>query len=313
MSTPRGALQYGVRIPRRLTLNTLLVSILAIVLSSVLGTAIGAAQLSSDLLVRKLASGYVDIVRNVPPLVQLFFWYFVALRALPPVRTSWSLFDLVFVNNRGINLPAPEASPDFWWVVAGLITALVAARPIFRATRSAVIAAAPVFIVPIALFFLLGKPLYIELAALRGFNFQGGMKIAPELIALVLTLTFYQASYIAETVRSGISSVPSGQIEAARSLGLRNFPAFRFVTFPQALRVSLPPLTNTYVNTIKASTIASAIAYPDLASVFAGTVLNLTGQALEIMLVTAGVYIAITAVASTFIYAYERRLASRSQ
>lgn len=288
-------------------LNTLLVGALAIPLATAIGIGVAAARLGGGRALARAAFLYVETVRNIPPLIQLFFWYFVALRTLPAPRQSWTFLGAV-LNNRGLQLPVPLTDSLGLWLVAGACVGLIAAA-ILRVGRFAAFG-----------FGLAGAALALALAAafggveqpvLRGFNYVGGILLTPELVALTLTLAVYQAAYVAETVRSGIETVPRGQSEAAQSLGLRPGPTWRLVVFPQALVSMLPPLATTYVSIVKASTLAAAIAYPDLVAVFAGTVLNLTGQAIEIMLITGSVYLAISFGIAGLISLFENRLAWR--
>lgn len=291
-------------------LNTLLVSAIGIVFATVIGFAVGIARLSRNWLVARLATAYIETLRNVPLLLQLFFWYFAVLRALPSPRQSWALADTVFLNNRGLYIPAPDIdSLAAWGIFAGLALAAGAGIAAFGTRRD-----------PrgfrLSLSLALGVPVAVALAvlvfpawetpALRGFNFRGGVALIPELVALVLALSIYTAAFIAENVRSGIQAVPVGQVEAARSLGLSRGQTLRRVVVPQALRVIVPPLTNQYLNLTKNSSLAAAIAYPDLVSVFAGTVLNQTGQAVEVIAITMAVYLAISLAISVLMNAYNR-------
>ena len=294
-------------------LNTLLVSVLGIVLATVIGFAVGIGRLSSNWLIARLATVYVETVRNVPLLLQIFFWYFAVLSALPSPRRSMALAETVFLNNRGLYVPAPVAASGFgWWVVAPAAIG-VAAWLYFRGSRrggtAGVATAAVGAMVLIAWFF--GSPVTWETPALRGFNFRGGWVLIPELMALLLALSLYTAAFIAEVVRAGIEAVPRGQLEAASSLGLTRRQTLWEIVIPQALRVIIPPLTNQYLNLTKNSSLAAAIAYPDLVSVFAGTVLNQTGQAVEVIAITMAVYLAISLAIAAAMNAYNLRVMRR--
>ena len=305
-------------------LNTLLVSFIGIILATMLGLIVGVARLSSNWLVSRMALAYVEIIRNIPLLLQIFFWYFVVLRSLPSPRQSINWWDAIFLNNRGIYIPSPLPEDGFalvgWIFGAALLLSIVLFRwakkrqyqtgkifPRWRVTMGMVVG------LPLLFYFIQGAPLGWELPALRGFNFQGGLVMIPEFMALLLALSIYTASYIAEIVRSGIQAVNRGQSEAALSLGLSYGQTLRLVVLPQAVRVIIPPLTNQYLNLLKNSSLAAAIAYPDLVSVFAGTVLNQTGQAVEVIGITMGVYLLISLSISLFMnwYNHKMRLVER--
>ena len=301
-------------------LNTLLVSLLGIVLATLLGFVVGVARLSSNWLVSRLAATYIEIFRNIPLLLQIFFWYFAVLRALPRPRESLALGEAVFLNLRGLYLPRPLFEPGFGWVLASLAIAVIAALLLGAWGRrrrlntgqglpSGWIGLGLILLVPGLTFLLVGAPLGWELPALRGFNFQGGITVIPELAALLLALTIYTAAFIAEIVRAGILAVPKGQTEAAAALGLKRRHVLRLVVIPQALRVIIPPLTSQYLNLLKNSSLATAIGYPDLVNVFAGTTLNQTGQAVEVIAMTMAVYLSISLTISLFMNWYNARIA----
>jgi general L-amino acid transport system permease protein len=290
-------------------LNTLLVSVIAIPAATLIGVCLGILRLSTSWAASRAALLYVETIRNIPPLIQLFFWYFVALRALPPPRQSWIWLG-VALNNRGLHFPVP-AMADINALLAVGVGAGVAAAILTRSRR--LVAAGLLLLGPLLGLVLAGTWGGWDLPRLRGFNYVGGVLLVPELVALTLALSVYQAAYVAETVRSGLESVPVGQVEAARALGLGSGTTRRLVVLPQAMAAMLPPLSTTYVNIVKASTLGAAIAYPDLVSVFAGTVLNLTGQAIEIMLVTGSVYLAISFGIAALIGWSESRLVWRRQ
>ncbi len=301
-------------------LNTLLVSALGILLATVLGFAIGVARLSGNWLVARVATTYIEIFRNIPLLLQIFFWYFAVLRALPMPRHSLSLGDSVFFNLRGLYLPRPLLEPGFGLVVGAFCIALAAgwlllhwARRRQERTGRRATAGRYVLLIlvalPAAAFLFAGTPLSWELPELKGFNFRGGISLIPELTALLLALSIYTAAFIAEIVRAGIQSIHKGQTEAASALGLRPAQVLRLVVIPQALRVIIPPLTSQYLNLMKNSSLATAIGYPDLVAVFAGTTLNQTGQAVEVIAMTMAVYLTISLLISLFMNWYNARIA----
>ncbi|BAN69410.1 amino acid ABC transporter permease [endosymbiont of unidentified scaly snail isolate Monju] len=301
-------------------LNTLLVSVIGIVFATLFGFIIGVARLSSNWIISRLAALYIEIFRNIPLLLQILFWYFAILPLLPHPRQSIALGEAVFLNKRGMCLPAPLTEPGFGWVVAALGLAIVASVFIARWARHRQEATGqtfPVFwtslglivFLPWLAFGITGFPLSWEYPALRGFNFRGGITVIPELFALALALSIYTAAYIAEIVRSGIQSVSHGQTEAAHALGLKPGQTLRLVIIPQAMRVIIPQLTSQYLNLTKNSSLAPAIGYPDLVALFAGTTLNQTGQAVEIIGITMGVYLTISLSISAFMNWYNKRMA----
>ena len=306
-------------------LNTLLVSMLAIVAATIIGTVVGVLRVSRNWLMRQLAAVYVELFRNVPLLLQLFFWYFAVLAVLPAPRAStlrWGCEEagcLAALSNRGLVLAAPLWQAALQWAVAALVSGVIAAFLLRawnrrRQRRSGQVLrlwwayALLVVVLPLAVFFVLVEPAQVSRPLLQGFNFRGGMTLLPELLALWLALSLYSASYVAEYVRSGIASVPRGQYEAAESLGLPPARVMRLVVLPQALRVMVPPLTSQFANVVKNSSLATAIAYPDLVSVFTGTALNQTGRAVEIIVMTMAVYLAISLVISLLMNGYNRRV-----
>jgi len=301
-------------------LNTILLAFIGIILATILGFIVGIMRLSQNWVISKVATVYIETLRNIPLLLQIFFWYFAVLRSVPSPRNSLSFLDLFFVNNRGIYSPAPVFEPAaigaLIALIGGIITAIVVARwahkrqdatgqqfPVFWTSMGLIVG------LPIAVLLLTGFPVTFDVPALAGFNFKGGMVIIPEFVAMLLALAFYTASFIAEIVRAGILAVSHGQTEAAGALGLRRGPILRLVVIPQAMRVIIPPLTSQYLNLTKNSSLAVAIAYPDLVSIFAGTVLNQTGQAVEIILMTMAVYLTLSIVTSIFMNWYNARMA----
>jgi general L-amino acid transport system permease protein len=305
-------------------LNTMLVSGLGIVTATLLGFVAGIARLSSNWLVARIAEVYVEIFRNIPLLLQIFFWYFAVLQALPSPRESIRFHDMVFLSKRGLYVPAPVAEPGMGWVtiafVLGVVATLLIGRwarkrreetgqgfPIWRTALGLVIG------LPLVLFVLMGAPLSWSLPALKGFNFVGGGVLLPELVALWFALTIYTGTFIAEIVRSGIQAVSHGQTEAAAALGLKRGQVTRLVVLPQALRVIIPPLTSQYLNLTKNSSLATAIGYPDLVNVFMGTTLNQTGQAVEVVAMTMGVYLTLSLAISAVMNGYNRRVALKER
>jgi len=301
-------------------LNTLLVSAIGIVAATAIGFVIGVARLSSNWLVAKLAAVYVEVIRNIPLLLQMFFWYFAVLRNLPAPKNSVEVFGVAFLNTRGVFVPSPVLEPGFGAVAIAALVALgaVVAVALWARRRrertgrqfpTLAVAIAILIGLPLAASAALGFPLNWEMPALKGFNFRGGATLIPELVALILALSIYTAAFIAEVVRAGILSVSHGQTEAAYALGLRRGPTLRLVVIPQALRVIIPPLTNQFLNLAKNSSLAAAIAYPDLVLVFAGTALMQTGQAVEIIAITMAVYLTISLSIAGGMNIYNRRMA----
>jgi len=301
-------------------LNTLLVSAIGIVLATIIGFIVGIARLSKNFLIAKLAAAYVDVIRNIPLLAQIIFWYFGVLAALPGVRQSISIFGTFFLNGRGLYMPAPIVQPGFWMIPAGFVLAVAASVAIARWSRKRqdatgkqfpVISTAIALIIglPILGGLLAGIPVTWSLPQLNGFNFSGGMDILPEFVALLLALSIYTAAFIAEIVRGGIQAISHGQTEAAHALGLSGTQTTRLVILPQALRIIVPPLTSQYLNLAKNSSLAVVIGYPELVSVFMGTVLNQTGQAVEVIAITMSVYLVISLVISAFMNWYNRHIA----
>lgn len=299
-------------------LNTLLVSAMGIVAATLIGFAVGIARLSPNWLLARLATAYVEIFRNIPLLVQILFWYFAVLQALPSPRNSHSLFEAIFLNVRGVVLPDPQPLTGFAATPWALLVAVIATWGLVRfAKRRQARTGRPLPVfklgallligLPAVVFVATGMPLEWSIPELKGFNFQGGVTVLPELMALWLALSIYTASFIAEIVRSGIQSVPQGQVEAAKALSLPGGIILRKVVIPQAMRVIVPQLTSQHLNLIKNSSLATAIGYPDLVAVFAGTALNVTGQAIEIVAMTMAVYLLINLVVSLLMNLYNAR------
>jgi general L-amino acid transport system permease protein len=298
-------------------LNTLLVAAIGIVLATVLGFAVGIARLSRNWLVARLAAGYVEVIRNVPLLLQLLFWYNAVLKSLPDLQGSVALPGGSFLNNRGLFLPRPEFSSGFSTVLAAFLVGVLGAivlRLWARRRQERTGAEFHIFWptlalvcgLPLLAFALTGAPLTFSPPQMGRFNVRGGLEILPEFAALTVALTTYTAGFIAEVVRAGVLSVSAGQAEAAHALGLRPGATLRLVIVPQAMRVIIPPLTSQYLNLIKNSSLAVAIGYPDLVQVFTGTVLNITGQAVEVVAITMAVYLTISLFASLLMNLYAR-------
>lgn len=305
-------------------LNTVLVSFIGIIFATLLGFVMGVARLSKNWLIAKIATVYVETLRNIPLLLQIFFWYFAVLQPLPGPRQSLGLAETFFINNRGLYVPAPVAGEDFSGVLIALLIALIAAIAIGRWSRKRQEATGEQFPafwtgvglivgLPVIVFIALGAPLSWELPALKGFNFKGGVQVIPEFIALLLALSTYTAAFIAEIVRAGILAVPHGQTEAAESLGLRRSVTLREIIIPQAMRVIIPPLTSQYLNLAKNSSLATAIGYPDIVSVFMGTTLNQTGQAVEIVAMTMAVYLTISLTLSFVMNWYNKAMSLKER
>ncbi len=299
-------------------LNTVLVSVLGIICATILGFIVGVARLSSNWLVSKIAAVYIETFRNLPLLLQIFFWYFAVLRTLPSPKHSLHLGERFFLNIRGVYLPRPIFEDGFGWVTATLVfvTLCIIFLKLWANKRQeetgqqfpVLLTSLGLFVsLPTIAYFAAGAPLQWELPALKGFNFQGGITVIPELAALLVALTVYTASLIAEIVRSGILSVSHGQTEAASALGLRPGKTLRLVIIPQAMRVIIPQMTSQYLNLVKNSSLATAIGYPDLVAVFAGTTLNQAGQAIEIIAMTMAVYLTISLTISYFMNWYNAR------
>jgi len=304
-------------------LNTLLVAGLGIIFATILGFIIGISRLSSNWLLSKVAGGYVETIRNLPLLLQLLFWYNAVLKALPDIRES-IVVGGAFLNNRGLFLPEPIFKSGFGAVaitalvgIAGSIAFFLWARkrqertgqqaPVFWVTLALVLG------LPLAVFALAGFPLGFDFPKAGRFNIAGGVEVLPEFAALLFGLSVYTAAFIAEVVRAGILAVSRGQSEAAYSLGLRPGPTLRLIVVPQAMRVIIPPLTSQYLNLTKNSSLAVAIGYPDLVQVFTGTVLNQTGQAVEVVAITMLVYLVISLATSLLMNVYNSRMALKER
>ena len=300
-------------------LNTLLVSIIGIFFATVIGFLVALGRLSPNWLLSRISGGYVELIRNLPLLFQILFWYLAVLSALPNPRQSISLFGSFFLSNRGLVVPKPIAHGGLEPFALAILVAIVASlllqryarRQLFESGRLVKIWPYVVGLLiglPLLTALIFGAPVTFEMPELKAFNFSGGSRIIPEFVALTVALSTYTAAFIAEIVRAGIQSVHKGQMEAGSSLGLQRGSVLRLIVVPQAMRVILPPLTNQYLNLTKNSSLAVAIGYPDLFSVFAGTTLSQTGQAIEIIAITMGVYLLISLVTSAIMSFYGWRL-----
>ena len=296
-----------------------MVSIIGIFFATVIGFLVALGRLSPNWLLARISGGYVELIRNLPLLFQILFWYLAVLGALPNPRQSISLFGVFFLSNRGLVIPKPIADPGLGPFAIAILVAIIVSLLLRRFARRQLFDSGRLITIwpyvlglliglPLVTSLVFGAPVTFEIPELKGFNFAGGSRVIPEFVALTLALSIYTAAFIAEIVRAGILSVHKGQMEAGSSLGLQRGSVLRLIVIPQALRVILPPLTNQYLNLTKNSTLAVGIGYPDLVSVFAGTALSQTGQAIEILGITMGVYLLISLVTSAIMSFYGWRL-----
>ncbi len=316
-STYFRALQVGL-------INTLVVAAAGIVTATIVGLLVGVGRLSHNWLVARLCTVYVEIFRNIPPLLVIFFWYLGVLALLPSIRTIFQhLKDdpdaVFFISNRGIYMPAPVFGEGFGMVLIALLIGIVAAivftvwanaRQRATGQRPPVlwINLALIVLLPLAVFIVMGQPLTLDYAVPGSFNMKGGMVIGPEFLALYLALSLYTAAFIAEIVRAGIRGVSHGQSEASYALGLRPGQATRLVVLPQALRIIIPPLTSQYLNLIKNSSLAVAVGYADLVAV-GGTILNQSGKSIEIISIWMLIYVSISLITSLFMNWFNAKMA----
>ena len=305
-------------------LNTILVAVLGIFFATILGFLIGIGRLSDNWIVSRFCGSYIEVLRNIPLLLQIFFWYHAVLRILPRAKSSINFGDSFFLNLKGLFIPRPLPETGFNSVlligiisIIGIIFLNIWAKrrqnitgkqfPVFLTSTI-------IFIIPILLVsYIYNFPLYWEQPVLKGFNFKGGFRLIPELLALLLALALYTASFIAENVRSGILAISKGQREAAAAVGLQPNQILRLIIIPQAMRVIIPPLTSQYLNLTKNSSLAVAIAYPDLVHVFAGTALMQTGQAVEILAITMSVYLTLSLTISLLMNWYNSAMALKEK
>ena len=290
-------------------LNTALVGFFGIIFASILGLLVGIGRLSKNFLISKISQVYIEVFRNIPVLLQILFWYNVVLSALPGPRNSLEYFQSIFLNTRGLLLPAPIFESGSIFILIAFVLACVG---VFFLRRWAMkrhdltgeefplvrVSLAILILSPVLVYFISGLPISAEYPVLKGFNFKGGLTIIPEFLALTFALSVYTATYIAEAVRAGITSISKGQTEAAESLGLKNSVTLRKVILPQALRVIIPPVINQFLNLVKNSSLATAIGYPEIITLFTGTTLNKVGQAIEIILMTMAVYLTFSIIIS---------------
>jgi general L-amino acid transport system permease protein len=304
-------------------LNTLIVAVAGIIAATIVGFLVGIGRLSNNWLIRKIATVYVELFRNIPPLLVILFWYQGVLALLPSVRDSYSLPFGSFLNSRGFYFPSFAWSEGAWLVLAGLITGIAFSWFVARRARARQMATGqqfPVFLtslvliigLPLLAFALAGFPVTVEYPKLGTFNLSGGTNVKPEFLSLFLALSFYTAAFIAEIVRAGIVGVSKGQTEAYSALGLRSGQGLRLVIIPQALRIIIPPLTSQYLNLTKNSSLAVAIGYPDLYAI-GGTILNQTGQAIEIVAIFMIIYLGLSLITSLFMNWFNAKMALKER
>ena len=309
-------------------LNTLLVSVIGIFFATLIGVTVGIGRLSSNYLVSKFSEVYVEVFRNIPLLLQLFFWYFAALRALPLPEEAMNFNDISYLTVKGWYVPKfiwTNFSIFIYSVVAAIIAIIFVSKHAKKQREefgkhipSFYISVALLFTLPFLSFLIGGVTLEFEIPVLKQmsatiFNFRGGVSIIPELMALAMALSMYTATFIAENVRAGILGIGKGQKEAAASIGLTKAQILKLVVLPQALRIIIPPTTNQYLNLTKNSSLAAAIAYPDIVLVFAGTALMQTGRAIEIVSITMGTYLLISLSISSFMNWYNQSVAIKEK
>jgi general L-amino acid transport system permease protein len=292
-------------------LNTIKVAVLGILLSTLLGLVIALGQLSPSIMLARLCRGYIEVARNVPLLLQLIFWHTLLTRSLPSVRNALSPIEGVYLTNRGLYLPTPVADPAYFWVGIATLAGLgLASGLMVRARRQRIrsgqarpvgrLAIAIAVLLPVAVFLACGAPLEIERPVLQAFNFQGGTSLSPEFVAMLLGLTLYHAAFNAEIIRAGILGVSHGQSEAGLSLGLSRWQVMRMVVLPQALRIVIPPMSNSYLSLTKESSLAVAIGYPEIVRV-ANIAMAATNQAIECISIIMLVYLVLSLSTATLL------------
>ena len=309
-------------------LNTILVSVIGILFATIIGVVVGIARLSNNYLIERTAAIYVEFFRNIPLLLQIFFWYFAALRALPLPEKAEPMFGVFFLTIKGFFVPAFVWNnlDIFIYSVIAAIIAIVFVRLYAKKKQENQGIQTPVLsisiglliILPLLSFFLGGVDATVEIPVIKqlsqtSFTYEGGLKLPPELISLALALSLYTATFIAECVRAGVQGVSKGQKEAAASIGLTPNQVLKLVVMPQALRIIIPPTTNQYLNLTKNSSLAAAIAYPDLVLVFAGTALMQTGSAIEIVSITMLTYLTLSITISIFMNWYNKKIAIKEK
>ena len=301
-------------------INTGLVAFCGIILATIIGFIAGVLRLSKNFLISKLVYCYVELTRNVPVLLQILLWHGILVHSLPLPKAALNPAEGFFLSNRGFSIPSPQLQPAFWGVVAALVIGIVGAI-VFKRHAAKVqeetgkiypvlsVGIGLVIGLPILTFLVLGMPVTWDMPALKGFNFQGGLTVKPEFLALWFALSVYTASFIAENVRAGIQSVSHGQTEAAYALGLRPNWTMRLVILPQALRVIIPPLISQYLNLTKNSSLAIVIGYMDIVATIGGISLNQTGRALECMSIVLSLYLCFSLFISLVMNWYNKRVA----
>ena len=309
-------------------LNTILVSVIGIVFATIIGVVVGIARLSKNYLIERSAAVYVEFFRNIPLLLQIFFWYFAALRALPLPQKAEPILGVFFLTIKGLFVPAFiwNNLDVFIYSIIAAIIAIIFVRLYARKKQENEGVQTPVLLISIGLLLILpllsfligGASFYIEVPVIKqlsqsSFTYEGGIGLPPELIALALALSLYTATFIAECVRAGVQGVGKGQKEAAASIGLTPNQVLKLVVMPQALRIIIPPTTNQYLNLTKNSSLAAAIAYPDLVLVFAGTALMQTGRAIEIVSITMLTYLSLSITISIFMNWYNKKIAIKEK
>jgi general L-amino acid transport system permease protein len=298
--------------------NTLLITLISAAAATVLGFFIGIARLSHNWLLSSLAGAYVEAVRNIPLLFFVLFWYFGVLAALPTPKESYDFLGVAFLNRRGLSIPLPNEVTGFQLALLAIAVLIVVQTGLARWAKARQARTGRDFptwmvgfvlcgLLPIAAFAVAGAATSWDVPMLRGFNYRGGFVLVPEFVALFMALSTYTAGFIAEVVRGGIQSVRQGQIDAARALGLTPGRVVRLVVIPQAMPVIIPPITSQYLNLIKNSSLGAAIAYPEIVAVFMGSALVATGQAIEIIAITLGIYLTIGLAVSAFMNWYNAR------
>jgi general L-amino acid transport system permease protein len=298
--------------------NTILVSAAAVIVATVIGFTVGLMRLSHNWLLSTLAAVYIEFVRNIPLLFFVLFWYFGVLAALPTPKESYDFLGVAFLNRRGLSIPLPNAVTGFQFALLAIAVLIVVQIGLARWARARQARTGRDFptwmvgfvlcgLLPIAALAVAGAATSWDVPTLRGFNYRGGFVLVPEFVALFMALSTYTAGFIAEVVRGGIQSVRQGQIDAARALGLTPGRVVRLVVIPQAMPVIIPPITSQYLNLIKNSSLGAAIAYPEIVAVFMGSALVATGQAIEIIAITLGIYLTIGLAVSAFMNWYNAR------
>ncbi|PWC11784.1 amino acid ABC transporter permease [Brenneria roseae subsp. americana] len=317
--TPRDSYAHAVAVG---LLNTLYVTFCGIVLATTLGFSVGIARVSRNWLLARLAGGYIEMMRNIPVILQVIFWS-VVIRNLPSPREAIELGSLGFLTNRGLSFTQPAAHAGWLWTGIALFTALLISLMLTRVARYLReyhgrtlpvrgLSLALIVGLPLLVWWLSGSPAQLERPVLRGFNFQGGFTVSPEFTSLLLGISLYSSAFIAEIVRAGIQSIPRGQLEAARALSFSPWHMMRYIIIPQAMRVIVPPLTSQYVSLSKNSSIAVVVGYPELANI-SNTLMNQTGQALEVIAIMMVVYLTVSIVTSLLMNIFNRAVAIKER